>query len=667
VITQFYLSVYSNKIDIARRELYGSIIGGVVMKRGILFGIVFLSTWAHGRILSCRELLTQPAATYDYVVVGAGPGGAPLASRLAMAGHSVLLIDAGGPDQPKVSQVPALHAVASEHGPIALDYGVAHYADPTQAAKDSKYDANLPGGILYPRGEGVGGSALVNAMITVLPHRGDFDRLGRLLDDPYFSDDTMWRIWREKIEDCRYRWLLRAAHRTGECLRLPFLMNFGDHGFGGWLQTTQPRLSLAAKILWRDPQLRKIILGAEKARRGSVGGFIPYFQRLMSKFDPNDRRSIDRHETGIVLTPQAIDTHGRRHGARAFVMDTERKFPENLHIVSHTLVDRVVFDGKKAVGVEVIARENGLGAEDEPKGPELGRRLISARKEVVLSGGAFETPAALIRSGIGPQSELSRLGIDPVAFNEHVGHNLHDRYEVGVISEFASPIALLDGATFSVDPNDPFMQEWEQGRGINTTNGAIIAFTARSNPLREVPDLFIFGLPASFRGYRDGYSKELTENPNAFTWAVLVAQTQNRGGVVTLSSTDPTVQPLIDFKYFEQGGLADEQALMAGVDIVRKLNARMPRGLFKRELSPGARVRTVRDVREWVRNESWGHHAVGTAALGTVLDSHFRVKGVTGLRVVDASVFPDIPGYFLVSSVYVISEMAAERILQESR
>ena len=147
---------------------------------------------------------------------------------------------------------------------------------------------------------------------------------------------------------------------------------------------------------------------------------------------------------------------------------------------------------------------------------------------------------------------------------------------------------------------------------------------------------------------------------------MLVAKTQNRAGLVVLSSASPSAQPEIDFRYFQEGVMADEQALREGVRIVRELNSRMPRGLIDKEISPGRSVKTEAEVGDWVRRETWGHHAVGTAALGTVLDSRFRVKGTSGLRVVDASVFPDIPGYFVAASIYVVSEMGAERILEDS-
>lgn len=481
----------------------------------------------------------------------------------------------------------------------------------------------------------------------------------------------MWRLWRERIEDCRYHPVRRALHRVGQFTGIRSLQNLGGHGFDGWLQTTRPRLSLMASILWNDRQLRQIILTAERENRSRVGGFLSYLRRLVSGFDPNDRRSVDAREAGLVITPLAVDTNGRRNGVRNLLLNTETEFPDRLHIATNVVVGKVIFDSTKgplrrAVGIEVEFRDNGLGADDEAPGESGGRARFYALNDVIISAGAFETPALLMRSGIGPQSTLEAHGIEVVVPNDEVGRNLHDRYEVGVVSELANPIAILNGARFAADPADPFFQQWQQGRGLYTTNGSVIAFTARSNPSLVQPDLYIFGLGAGFRGYEQGYSSSIVRDPKAFTWAVLVAKTQNRAGVVTLSSSSPGDAPKIDFNYFgaeDEATPTDLAATAAGVKIVRELNARMPEGLFAREVSPGSEANTSVAIEQWIRDEAWGHHATGTARLGAVVDGHFRVMGTSGLRVVDASVFPDIPGFFLASAVYIVAEMGAERIL----
>ena len=191
---------------------------------------------------------------------------------------------------------------------------------------------------------------------------------------------------------------------------------------------------------------------------------------------------------------------------------------------------------------------------------------------------------------------------------------------------------------------------------------------ASSRPDLTTPDLFLFALPADFRGYYPGYHADLELKPDRLTWAVLKAHTNNRGGTVTVTSTDPFQPPDIRFRYFEEGTDAageDLDAVVAGVKLARRITASLNRwGAV--ELSPGPAVGSDDQLRTWIRDSAWGHHACGTCAIGAddnpsaVLDSRFRVRGVPGLRVVDASAFPTIPGYFLVCSVLMISEKAAD-------
>ncbi len=154
------------------------------------------------------------------------------------------------------------------------------------------------------------------------------------------------------------------------------------------------------------------------------------------------------------------------------------------------------------------------------------------------------------------------------------------------------------------------------------------------------------------------------------------AHTNNTAGRVSLQSADPTDTPRIEFRYFDEGNDTtgdDLDAVAAGVDFVRDMNRRLSAaGLVKDELVPGPAYDTPDKLREFIRNEAWGHHASCTNKIGSdaddsaVLDSRFRVRGVQNLRVVDASVFPKIPGYFIVSAIYMISEKAAETIAEDA-
>jgi choline dehydrogenase-like flavoprotein len=171
-------------------------------------------------------------------------------------------------------------------------------------------------------------------------------------------------------------------------------------------------------------------------------------------------------------------------------------------------------------------------------------------------------------------------------------------------------------------------------------------------------------LLARFSGYFPGYSALFADHLNYLTWVVLKAHTRNRAGEVTLRSADPRDTPAINFRYFEEGGEEDLDAVVDGVRFVRRLTARLRKhGLIAEEECPGDACETADDLREFVRTNAWGHHASCSCPIGDVLTSDFRVRGTENLRVVDASVFPRIPGFFIVSAIYMIGEKAAEAIL----
>jgi choline dehydrogenase len=368
---------------------------------------------------------------------------------------------------------------------------------------------------------------------------------------------------------------------------------------------------------------------------------------------------------------------GRRNGAREFVLATAAAYPDRLVIRTGALVTRVVLDeSRRATGVDYLDGRHLYRA--DPNVPADGAapssRRVRTTGEVVLSAGAFNTPQLLKLSGIGPGDELRAHGIEVLVDLPGVGENLQDRYEVGVVSQMNEDFSLLSDCTWKVpldgEPPDDCYRAWLEQRGVYTTNGVALAVIRRSG-LTALPDLFIFGLPSFFRGYFPGYSKLITDVRNKFTWAILKAHTNNTAGSVRLRSADPRDTPVIDFRYFDEGNDAagaDLDALVDGVKFARRIMGEMTSGP-EEEVLPGSAVATDDQLREWVKDNAWGHHASCTCKMGpaddpmTVVDSQFRVKGTSGLRVVDASVFPHIPGFFIVTSVYMVSEKASDVIL----
>jgi choline dehydrogenase len=345
----------------------------------------------------------------------------------------------------------------------------------------------------------------------------------------------------------------------------------------------------------------------------------------------------------------------------------------------------------KALGVECLEGAHLYRAHAEPKiyDPLPSTKQFRAKREVIISGGAFNTPQLLMLSGIGPKAELERHGIPVNIALPGVGKNLQDRYEVGIVYKLRENLTTLERAKFEADPKkDLVYKEWSEaspderreGKGfLYSSNGVIIAILKRSSIARDAkqdPDLFIFGLPSDFRGYEQGYTKSISIKDH-FTWLVLKAHTRNSGGEVTLRSNDPRDTPQINFKYFEEGndpnkGQEDLQAMMEAVAFIRRMMSGLTANGDAEEIWPGPNV-TDAALKEWIMNEAWGHHASCSCKLGAandntaVLDKDFRVRGTTNLRVVDASVFPYIPGFFIVTPVYMIAEKASEVILADTK
>jgi choline dehydrogenase len=219
--------------------------------------------------------------------------------------------------------------------------------------------------------------------------------------------------------------------------------------------------------------------------------------------------------------------------------------------------------------------------------------------------------------------------------------------------------------------NDQCLKQWANGRGPYTTNGVVAGIIHKSSVAENDPDLYIFGIPGEFYGYYPGYFARFKDK---FTWAILKGHTRNKAGYVHISSNDPFQQANINFNYFAGGGAEDLQAMVDGVKFVRSING----GLFAskvidQETVPSASISSDNDIRNWVNNEAWGHHACCTNKMGAandasaVIDSSFRVRGVNNLRVVDASSFPVIPGFFIVLPLYMLSEKAADVIIQQAK
>jgi choline dehydrogenase len=596
------------------------------------------------------------APEFDYIVIGSGAGGGPVAANLARAGFKVGLIEAGQAPEPAAYSVPVFHGFASEDPDLSWAFFVRHYASLDRSRLDWKFRADRDG-VFYPRAGTLGGCTAHHALITVYGHGSDWDHIAGLTGDASWGADRM-RAYFERLERCGY------VDRPG-----PGGSNPTRHGYDGWLSTTGTDLALALG----DAALLETSLAAVKgAWTEGLSGLAPDFLPR----DPNDWR--EPQFQGVCFAPVST-LGGRRVGTRELIGATRDAHPDRLVIRMSNLAVRILFDAeRRAIGVECWEGEHLYRADPSAAGGGHEVKQYFCSREVILAGGAFNSPQLLMLSGIGPAAHLADKGIECLVDRPGVGTNLQDRYEVGVVSEMREDWKILAGATFAPPlPNeagDPCYVDWQNGRGVYATNGSVVGIVRRSSPGQPDPDLFIFAVPGKFEGYYPGYARDSVRMKNFLTWTVLKAHTRNTGGFVRLRTADPRDVPEINFKYFDEGtdaAGADLEGVVDGVEFVRRICAR--NGAIKAELVPGPQVATRAEIARYVRDHAWGHHASCSNPMGrpvdpnAVVDSAFRVIGVQSLRVVDASVFPRIPGFFIVTPIYMIAEKASEVILADAR
>ena len=304
---------------------------------------------------------------------------------------------------------------------------------------------------------------------------------------------------------------------------------------------------------------------------------------------------------------------------------------ENLTVLLETVAERVIFEGTRATGVLV---SSGGG---EPT-------VITANREVILACGAIDTPALLIRSGVGAAADVASLGIAPIVDLPGVGENLMDHPEGLIIWESTQPIT------------DPRVSDWDAG------------ILARADGTQGFPDL-MFHLPLmTFGVHAETHGYVLPANTVSITPNVPRPRSRGR---VWLESADPSVPPKIDYRYFTDPDGHDEAMLLKGLEYARKIAETEPmKSWIVREVFPGPDV-DGEDLAELVRRTNHTvYHVSGTCRMGAVddpmavVDPELQVRGVAGLRVVDASIFPILTTINPMVTLYMVGERAADLIRQ---
>ncbi len=456
--------------------------------------------------------------------------------------------------------------------------------------------------VWLPRGRVLGGSSSINGMFYMRGHSSDFDTWARLGCDGWAYADVLPYFKRMETS-----W--RGAG--------PW------HGGDGPLQV----MPIDTRRLLHEPLMQS----------AAAAGF-----------STTDDIHGD-HEEGFARGEITVDARGRRAStARAYLRPAMRR--PNLQIITGALVTQVLIDAGRAAGIRY--RQSG--------------GLFEARteREVILCGGAFNSPQLLMLSGIGPADDLRSLGIDVRVDLPGVGCNLSEHARVPV--EFATRGGISFLNELRADRVARSLLQWVVfGKGVFATQINSCNIVVRTDPAQARPDIQLMSNPVRMDA-KIWWPLLGARQEHRVTADAVVLHPESRGRV-TLRSADPADKPRIFLNVLATD--ADLAAARRGVRLARRIYAAAPQSaLIEREIAPGPAVQSDAELNAYIRaRAAVTQHPVGTCSMGggpqAVLDSGLRVRGVAGLRVIDASVMPTVPGGNTNAAVIMIAEKAADLIL----
>jgi len=531
---------------------------------------------------------TVKTRRYDVVIVGGGSAGCALANRLsADRNRTVLVLEAGRGDS---LWDPFVHMPAALTFPIGnrfYDWGYQSEPEPHMAGRR----------VYHARGKLLGGSSSINGMIFQRGNPGDYDAWAREPGLERWSHADCLPYFK-RMESCRDG---EDSHRGRSG---PLVLERGPA---------------------RGPLFDAFFAAAKQAGHAATDDVNGSRQEGFGRFDRNIRR-------------------GRRWSAARAYLHPVLSRP-NLHVRCRTLTTRILFEGRRAVGVETLRR---------------GRLERVEAGEVICCGGAINSPQLLQQSGIGPASVLQQAGVAVRHDLPGVGENLQDHLEVYVQHRCAQPVSLAPHVKWSRRPWVGL--QWLAGRGPGMSNHFEAGGFARGNPQVDRPNLMIHFLPLAIRydgtTATEGHGYQLHIGP----------MLSDARGSLRIRSSEPTQAPSLRFNYLSTE--RDRREWVEAIECARHLLGQPAfREFDLGELAPGPEVDSPKKVLDWVAREAeTALHPCGTCRMGTdqlsVVDPQsFEVAGLEGLRVVDASVMPSITNANIYAPVMMIAERAADAIL----